>query len=225
MAKIFRLGPYYRARGGIIRVCGKIFPTFLLACITVSFLGRVDSLLAQTTPPALPSLRAVDEAWKKEKKTGEEIWKASKELLRKGEWEKGQGELEKLYQWKLNQGIRNHFLYAAALVRESQKANQEGNPAAIPGLLNYAEKMAPDFAQITYARAHWLWSQNFPSFINISKAIWLWIQGFFLSLYNLEEALSQLANLMIWILSSFLITLVVFSFILLFKYHSFFSTT
>ena len=223
MWKIFRLGPYYRARGGIFRVCGKIFSTLLLACITLSLLGRVDSLSAQTTPPALPSLRAVDETWKKEKKAGEEIWRASKELFRKGEWEKGQGELEKLYQWKLNQGIRNHYYYAAALVRETQKATQEGKTAAIPGLLDYAEKMAPDFAQITYARAYWLWSQNFPSFLNISKAVWIWVQSFSFYLINLEEALPQLANLLLWILSSFLLTLAIFSFVLLFKYHSFFS--
>jgi len=221
--KIFRLGPYCRARGGIFRVCGKIFSTFLLACITLSLLGRVDSLSAQTTPPALPSLRAVDETWKKEKKAGEEIWRASKELFRKGEWEKGQGELEKLYQWKLNQGIRNHYYYAAALVRETQKATQEGKTAAIPGLLDYAEKMAPDFAQITYARACWLWSQNFPSFLNISKAVWIWVQSFSFYLINLEEALPQLANLLLWILSTFLLTLAIFSFVLLFKYHSFFS--
>jgi tetratricopeptide (TPR) repeat protein len=221
VAKIFRLGRYDRARGGIIRVCGKIFSTFLLASITFSLLGRVDSLSAQTTPPALPSLRAVNEAWKKEKKTGEEIWKAAKELFRKGEWEKGQGELEKLYQWKLNQGIRNHYHYAAALVRESQKAIQEGKTTALPGLLNYAEKMAPDFAQIRYARACWLWSQNFPSFVNISKAVWIWIQSFPLFLHNLEEALPQSANLMLWILSSFLLTLAIFSFVLFFKYHPF----
>ncbi len=194
-----------------------------MVCIALSLLGRAEELAAEHRTSTFSSLKAVSETWKKEKKAGEEIWRAFSEFARKGEWEKGQAELEKLYQWKLNQGIRNHYHYAAALVGETQKTTGEGKAAAIPVLLNYAEKMAPDFAQIPYARACWLCSQNFPSFENITKAVELWFQSFSLSFLNLEEALPQLANLMVWMISSFLITLVIFSFLLLFKYHSFFS--
>jgi len=201
-----------------------VFP-FLLACLTLSLFGRIDSLAAETSPPAFPLLKTVDENWKKEKKAGEEIWKASIDLLRKGEWEKGQAELERLYQWKLNQGIRNHYPYAAALVREVQKFGREGRTETIPEVLNYAEKMAPDYGQIAYARASWLWSQNFPSLVNMSNAVWLWLRSLFLSFLNLEEALPQLANLTLWIILSFLLTLAVFSSVLLFKYHFFSPTT
>ncbi len=222
-AGILGLVPFCRFGGGIIRVRGKMVFLLPWVCIALSLLGRADFLAAETLPPTLSALKVVEETWKREGKSGEKIWNSSRELLRKGEWEKGQAELEKLYQWKLNQGIRNHYPYAAAVVREIQKAPEEGKSAALPVLLNYAEKMAPDFGQIAYARACWLWSENFPSFVNISEAMWLWIQSFFLSLLNIEEALPQLGNLMLWILSGFLITLAVFSSLLLFKYRPFFS--
>jgi len=223
MAKILRLRPGRRSAERIIRVRGKFLFPFVFICAGLSLFWGGDSCGAQTSPTFPTSLEAVDEGEKKEKKTGEKIWQTHRDLLRKGEWEKSQSELEKLYQWKLNQGICNHYHYAAALVRESQEEAQEGITAAIPALLNYAEKMAPDFAQVTYARVRWLWSQDFPSLTNISKAIWLWVRGFFLSFYNLEEALPQLANLLLWILSSFLLTLAIFSFMLFSKYHSFIS--
>jgi tetratricopeptide (TPR) repeat protein len=163
------------------------------------------------------------EVEKKGPDTAEKIWLTHRELLEKGEWEKSQGELEQLYQWKLNQGIRNHYPYAIALIRESQHRAQEGKSEAIPGLLDYAEKMAPDFSQVAYAHARWLWSQNPLSLDNATKVVWYYLQGVLLSFYNLEEALSKFANLSLWILLTFLITFVVFSFSLLIRYYSFFT--
>jgi tetratricopeptide (TPR) repeat protein len=58
---------------------------------------------------------------------------------------------------------------------------------------------------------------------NIPKAVWHYLHGVFLSFYNLEESLSRFANLSLWILLSFLITLVIFSFSLLLRYYSFFT--
>jgi tetratricopeptide (TPR) repeat protein len=160
---------------------------------------------------------------KKGAETAEEIWLAHRELLEKGEWENSQSALEQLYQWKLNQGIRNHYPYAIALIRESQHKAQEGKSEGVPGLLNYAEKMAPDFSQVAYAHARWVWGQNPLSLDNATKVVWDYLQGVLLSFYNLEEALSQFANLSLWILLSFLITFIAFSFSLLIRYYSFFT--
>ena len=175
--------------------------------------------------PAFTSISpgATSEVGLKAEEAAEKIWLAHRELLRKGDWTKSQGELEKLYQWKLDQGIRNHYLYAAALIRESQDIAREGKSEAIPGLLIYAAKMAPDLSQVAYARARWLWSRNPFSLENAGKAGWHWLQGVLLSFYNLEEALPQLANLTLWVLLSLLITFVVFSSSLLIRYYSFFA--
>jgi tetratricopeptide (TPR) repeat protein len=163
------------------------------------------------------------EANKEEPEAPEKLWSSQQDLLRKGEWEKSQGKLEELYQWKLNQGIRNHYPYAIALIRESQHMAQEGRAEASLGLLNYAEKMAPDFSQIAYAHAGWLWFQNPLSLDNATQIVGQYLRGVFLSFYNLEEALSQWANLTLWILVSFLIAFVIFSFSLFLRYYSFFT--
>lgn len=175
-------------------------------------------------PPSSPPLPgAASEVELKGEEAPEKIWFFHRELLRKGDWTKSQGELEKLYQWKLNQGIRNHYPYAVALIRESQDIIREGKSEVIPDLLNYAEKMAPDLSQVAYARAHWLWSQNPFSLEKAGKAGWHWVQGVLLSFFNLEEALPQLANLTFCLLLSFLITFAVFSFSLVLRYYSFFA--
>jgi len=175
--------------------------------------------------PASTSIspRATPEVGLRVEDAAEKIWLAHREILKKGDWTKSQGELEKLYQWKLDQGIRNHYAYAAALIRESHDMAREGKPEAIPGLLLYAEKMAPDLSQVAYARGRWLWSRNPFSLENAGKAGWQWLQGALLSFHNLEEALPQLANLTLWILLTLLITFAVFSSSLVIRYYSFFA--
>ena len=75
----------------------------------------------------------------------EKAWLAHREFLDTEDWERSRVELEKVYQGKLDQGIRNHYSYALALIRESQKAAEKGMGMAASELLNYAERMAPDF--------------------------------------------------------------------------------
>jgi len=202
------------------RIC---FLVPLIAGLLVSSMGSDLPAWAQTLPSSPISSGTIPEGEKREQQPAEKIWLTHKEFSKIGEWEKSQGELEQLYQWKLNQGIRNHYGYAIALIRESEHIGGEERSRTISGLLNYAEKMAPDFSQVAYARARWLWSPNPFSFDHVTKAIWHAAQGVFLSFYNLEEASSQLANFSLWILLSFLITLAFFSFFLLCRYYSFFT--
>ena len=158
---------------------------------------------------------------KVEKRTGEAIWRAHRELWHRRDFKKSLEELDKLYQWKLNQGIRNHYPYAFALVRESQILAPQERTAAVLNLLHYAEKMAPDSPQVVRAKAYWLWKEDFPSGKNIWQAIQAWLKALALSFTNLEEALPQWANFILLLFFSFTGVLVVFSFSLLFKYYSF----
>ena len=200
----------------------RIVLTLVLAAILVS-VWRGLPIWAQAPSSNSTASGAVSEMEKKGPEAAEKIWLLHRELLKQGKWEKSQRELEQLYQWKLNQGIRNHYYFALALIRESQHMGREGKAEAIPTLLNYAEKMAPDFSQVANARARWLWSQNSLSLAWATRAVWHWLRGLLLSFYNLEEALPHLANVTLWILLSFLITLLIFSFSMLFRYYSFFS--
>ena len=194
----------------------------MIAVILGSLLGELPSWAQEPTSSPVPAgttsevgMKGEEEAWK--------IWLLHREHLKKGDWEKSQGDLEKLYQWKLDQGIRNHYPYALVLIRESQDTHQERESEVIAGLLNFAEKMAPDLSQVSFARAHWLWVQNPFSLKRAGEGCWHWFQGVRRSFYNFEEALPQLANLTLWILLSFLISLAAFSFFLMFKYYPFFA--
>ena len=149
------------------------------------------------------------------------IWTAHQEFVRQGDWGKSQQELEKLYQWKLDQGIRNHLPYASALIRESLQMNGETDPLLLLGFLDYAEKMAPDFAQVAYARARWFWSADSLSWTHAVHSVSYAWRGLSLSFQYPEEALLRYSHLSLWVLGSFFITFMVFALSLVFRYHSF----
>jgi tetratricopeptide (TPR) repeat protein len=164
---------------------------------------------------------AVVEPEKKE--SGIKIWQAHREFLQKSVWDKSQNELEKLYQWKLNQGIRNHYYYAIALIRECDQLPKDAGEDVGSTLLRYAEKMAPDFSGTYYAQAAQLWTQPSVSFVNWTKAAWYWLLGVYCSYANLEESLPHYANFVYWLILGFLIALSAFSVSLALRYHAFFS--
>lgn len=149
----------------------------------------------------------------------EKAWFAHREFLGQGDWERSRAELEKVYQWKLDQGVRNHYAYALALIRESQKAAEKEIGVVPSELLNYAERMAPDFSEVHRARAAWLGSQIFSSLGNATQSTWSWFRGIFLSFFNQEEALSRLANLTFWVLLSFFLTFAGFAISRFFRHY------
>jgi tetratricopeptide (TPR) repeat protein len=153
----------------------------------------------------------------------EKAWFAHREFLDRGDWEKSRAELEKVYQWKLDQGVRNHYAYAMALIRESQKAAEREIGVVASELLTYAERMAPDFSEVYRARAGWVGSQALGSFGNATQSIRSWFQGIFLSFSNQDEALPRLANLTFWVLVSFFLTFAGFSISRFFRHYFFFT--
>jgi tetratricopeptide (TPR) repeat protein len=177
-----------------------------------------------------------------EKEDGQRIWLAHQEYFKKAAWDKSQGELEKLFQWKLNQGIQNHYYYAIALIRQSEQTAAKDKASAVPYLLYYAEKMAPGYSQVPLAQARWEWSQGSPTssrgqdilgnlpgiftqsvrlISHLPQIVKFTFRSAYLSFYNLQEGLTQFANLSLWILVSFLLTLASFSIYLVIRYHSF----
>jgi tetratricopeptide (TPR) repeat protein len=149
----------------------------------------------------------------------ERAWFAHREFLDQGDWERSRAELEKVYQWKLDQGVRNHYAYALALIRESQKTAEKENGVVPSELLNYAERMAPDFSEVHRARAGWLRSHIFSSLGNANQSAWSWFRGISLSFFNQEEALPRLANLTFWVLLSFFLTFAGFSISQFFRHY------
>lgn len=158
-----------------------------------------------------------------EKAPTEGFWQSYREFSRRGEKARANSELEKLYQWKLDRGIRNHYGYAAALIRESERLKSVGQKEDIPLVLTYAERMAPDFSQVYYSQAIWLLSEKFLSPGDVILAFGHAFRGLGLSFYNLEEGLPWVANLTFWVLLSAILLLSVFAFYLLGRYHSYFA--
>ena len=194
--------------------------TVMIGVILGSLFGGLPSRAQEPASSPVPSGTASEVGINGEEDAGK-IWPLHREHLKKGNWKKSRGELEKLYQWKLDRGIRNHYPYALALIRESQDADQQ--PEVIAGLLDFAEKLAPDWSQVSFARARWLWGQDPFSPKMAGQACWHWFQGVRRSFTNLEEALPQIANLTLWVLLSFLITFAAFSFFLMFRNFPFFA--
>ena len=150
---------------------------------------------------------------------GREFWAAYQDRSQKGEWEKGKAELEKLYQWKLDRGIRNHYGFASALIRESLRADRTGKKEQVPALLQFAQKMSPDFSQVYFAQAAWLWGEKGLSPPDVFQAIRCALWGSWLSLSHPPEGFAMAANLTLWVVISLFLLLAVVSFYILGRYH------
>ncbi len=198
---------------------GKVI-SFLLGAVISALLFWSSPLLAQ--PPETRPKDSNGASPQALMPDGEKSWFAHRDFLEKREWEKSRGELEKAYQWKLDQGIRNHFPYAVALIRESRSDAARGNPAIVLELLNYAEKMAPDLSEPALARASWYFSQIPASWENGMRALSTWLEGVGHSFTTPEDSLPILANLGFWILLSFLLTFAAFTISLFIRFYPFF---
>ncbi len=72
----------------------------------------------------------------------------------------GQKELEQLYQWTLDQGIRNYPALSYFLIREAKKARENGNGDQAVEFASYAVKISPEFPQPYMELARALWYQK-----------------------------------------------------------------
>jgi tetratricopeptide (TPR) repeat protein len=202
---------------------GCILPVLLGIGIGALFLlGSGKGALAQDISSSGPRLQETLEGEGKGKESPAKIWQSYREFAQKGAWDKSRNELEKLYQGKLNQGIRNHNYYAIVLLRESAQLPKEAVEEMGPILLSYAEKMAPDFSEVYYAQARWIWSHQPFSLPHFAWAAWYWLEGGFYSYANLEESIPQYANLGYGLVFSFLIALGIYAVVLAFRYYPFF---
>lgn len=150
-------------------------------------------------------------------------WFSYREYLEKGDWPKSREELEKVFQWNLDQGIRNDYLSSQALLRESSRAPRKGMSVAEGELLAYANRMAPDYSEVLQTRSRWLLTQVPNNWENATRAVSTWGEGVFLSFANQEEALPRLANISFWILLSFILTFAAYAISLLFRHYFYFT--
>jgi len=216
MEKIFLRPSLHPARS---RSCLSLLGILILS--TGLILADVP-VWAQSRPSPLQRetpLQAVG----KEREEVDRAWRSHREYLEKGDWPKSQGELEKVYQQNLDQGIRNDYAFSMALLRESSQAPQRGMSMAKGELLAYANRMAPDYSEALQTLAGWLLTQIPGNWENATRAVSSWGRSVFLSFANQEEAIPRLANISIWILLSFILTFAAFAVSLLFRHYFYFA--
>ena len=212
------MAPYSRLFSKLGRFLAR-FPLTPIA-LGVLFLAWIHSSSAVASPSSGPNeLAGTTEQWQ----TAEKIWEAHRRFTQNGDWGKAREELEKIYQWKLNQGIHNHYPFSVALIRESEQLQRVEKIEEAFEYLDYAGKMAPDYAQVSLAYAQNLWSPNPFQGDRFFQGIGYWVQGQFISFRNFEEALPRIANLTFWILLSAMITLAVFAVYLWIRFQSHFA--
>ena len=216
MEKIFLRPSFHPARS---RSCLSLLGILIFS--TGLILGDLP-VWAQSRPSPLQRetpLQAVG----KDREEIDRAWLSHREYLEKGDWPKSQGELEKVYQQNLDQGIRNDYAYSMALLRESSQAPQRGMSMAKGELLAYANRMAPDYSEALQTRAGWLLTQIPSNWENATRAVSAWGKSVFLSFANPEEAFPRLANISFWVLLSFILTFAVFAVSLLFRHYFYFT--
>ncbi len=188
----------------------------------VSLILGSGPVLAQSPGPGMQAAAPGNPAGKS-REEADKAWVAHREYLEKGDWPKSQAELEKVYQWKLDQGIRNDYAFSLALLRENGNLGQRGMAMASPEVLAYADRMAPDFSQVAEKRAYWLLTQIPNHWGNATRAVLSWGRSVYLSFANPEEAIPRLANISFWVLWAFLLTFAALAFALLFRHYFFFT--
>jgi tetratricopeptide (TPR) repeat protein len=216
MGKIFpQLSLHPTRRGFCLPLLGILFWSFGLipGGLPVSAESRISP--RQTETPVKSDGGKPEEV--------DRAWLLHREYLEKGDWPKSQGELEKVYQQKLDQGIRNNYAYSLALLRESSRAPERGMSLARGGLLDYAERMAPDYSEVVQNKAGWLLTQVPSNWENALRVVTAWGKGVFLSFTNQEEAFPRLANVSFWVLLSFLLTFGAFAVSLFFRHYFYFT--
>jgi tetratricopeptide (TPR) repeat protein len=174
--------------------------------------------------PALAQLGAAASAAPEDPESREEIaariWDRHREAVERNDWRQAAVEAENLYQWRLDQAISNHFSFSSALIRESGHPSLAGDPERVLTLLKYAERLAPDFSEVKFARANFLWLHFSPG--NMSAAFWDYGRGVYLAFANPGEAVARWANLEFWVLLGFLLTFFFYSLSLVIRFYRFF---
>jgi tetratricopeptide (TPR) repeat protein len=144
-----------------------------------------------------------------------EIWFLRKNLLSAGDEARARETLESLYQEKLNLSLENLTIYAAALIREALQYAREGNLSRAIELIEFSQKLAPNFPSAYFYLARVYWDANK---LSLPRIIRQYLQGFSAISRNFFWGVNLAGNLTIILFGSILISFIIYGFIELLKY-------
>jgi tetratricopeptide (TPR) repeat protein len=126
-----------------------------------------------------------------------------------------QKELDQLYQLKLDQGARNLPLLSFLLIRESEKAREQGDADQSVRIATYSIKISPDLPHPYFELARALWRQN-P--FQLHKVLPEVLKGEVQQFRYFPDSLRLFYNIFYILSNAILMTLVIFGLVLMIRY-------
>ncbi len=128
-------------------------------------------------------------------------------------------ELEEIYQYSLDRGVKNASLLALFLLRESKRFLERRETDKAVEYAEYAQKLAPGYPPVYTHLGNVYWAH---SRLSVMSVIIGWIRLFKATLNSYSFAIFMLANSVLFFLLSFLLTSAVFSCISIGRYFKLF---
>jgi tetratricopeptide (TPR) repeat protein len=127
----------------------------------------------------------------------------------------GQKELDQLYQFKLDKGIRNVPILTFLLIRESEKASRKGDADHAVRMAIYSIKFSPDLPQPYFELARTLWHQN-P--FQLHKILPELLKGEVVQFQYYPSSLKLIYNMFYILSNAALMTFIIFGIVVMIKY-------
>lgn len=100
------------------------------------------------------------------------LWFDVLNYLENRDWVEANLKLLDLNQKKNQLGFSNLPVHSTILIQKAQQLKKQGQPEQSLKLLEAARLLSPDFPDVYFARAHFLFTQNFTDFYKISRELW-----------------------------------------------------
>ncbi|KPJ60642.1 MAG: hypothetical protein AMJ42_01415, partial [Deltaproteobacteria bacterium DG_8] len=136
-------------------------------------------------------------------------------LLTKVPFSLKKDELEKIYQYELDQGIKNSSIVSAFLLRSSRNFLNQGKIKKAIECGEYAQMLSPDYPPVYTHLGKVYWAQNRFLIFTILKG---WLNSLRATVINYPFTAFLLTNFLLFFLISFLFTTTVFALISVCKY-------
>ena len=125
--------------------------------------------------------------------------------------------LNAIYEYQLNNGIKNFTTVASFLVNESQQSIRNGKTSEAIRLAKAAKKMAPDFPQPSWALAQAFGADNK---FKLTRVMGEYLEGNLTALKNFKTLILIASNIYFVFFFAFFLTIIAIAVVLLIKYYN-----
>jgi tetratricopeptide (TPR) repeat protein len=127
----------------------------------------------------------------------EDDWFAFRQRSVRGDLAEAKKSLDRIHQYRLNNGIPNLYLPAAALLVDASVAREQSRYQDALDIIDYAGKLAPDDPASHFLRARTKWSQNQLRALGSLDAL---LQGLMVFFKDFRSLFPWSIGLVLWIL-------------------------